>query len=256
MNYRQNVRNFWEEAYRRYSDGGYLNDDTHLADMRFALEKRELERIIEKNSSPGSRRRALDVGCGNGRFTRVLATHFEEAVGIDISKTIIEKNLSQDFPPNCRFRHEDLIESAESENGRYDFVYVGGVLMYVDDAQIGEYLQRLRHILREGGVLVLRESVMSRAAEYSGDAEYPVFYRHKAYYREAVSLKYLGSRQNYAYRVGELRKNLAPLGMASLLKHPKISSAATGLLAFKDIVWKPGRNRLVNYYYIFRREDG
>jgi SAM-dependent methyltransferase len=256
MNCRQNVRNFWEEAYRRYRDGGYLNDDTGLADMRFALEKRELERFIEKYVLPGSRKRALDVGCGNGRFTRVLAQYFDEVEGIDISKTIIEKNRSEEFPSHCRFRHKDLIELGEGGNAGYDFIYVGGVLMYVDDEQIGAYLQKLRHILRKGGVLLLRESVMSRVAEYSDNAEYPVFYRHKVYYRDAVPLNYLDSRQNYAYRVGELRKNLVRLGMTSLVNDQKILSRVFGVLAFKDFIWKPGRNRLINYYYVFRKEDG
>jgi len=157
---------------------------------------------------------------------------------------------------DCRFCHKDLIELEENENGGYDFIYVGGVLMYVDDEHIDEYLRKLRNLLRRGGVLVLRESVMGKTAEYPHNTEYPVCYRQKEYYRDAVPLKHVRSGQNYAYRVGELRKNLIRTKLSFLLEYQKISGTVLRLLAIKDLVWKPGRNRLINYYYVFRKEDG
>ncbi|HLL25662.1 MAG TPA: hypothetical protein VK427_26175, partial [Kofleriaceae bacterium] len=41
---------------------------------------------------------------------------------------------------------------------RYDFIFVGGVLMYINDGQVAEVIAKLRSMLTPDGILVLRES--------------------------------------------------------------------------------------------------
>lgn len=46
---------------------------------------------------------AVDVGCGSGQSTHVLASRFEKVVGTDISKAQIEAAKQAAHPPNISY---------------------------------------------------------------------------------------------------------------------------------------------------------
>lgn len=47
---------------------------------------------------------ALDVGCGSGQGTILLASHFIQVVGTDVSPAMLEFAMASDHPPNITYR--------------------------------------------------------------------------------------------------------------------------------------------------------
>ena len=59
--------------------------------------------------------RALDAGCGSGRYTQVLARRYNDVIGVDISEPLIE--IARDrADPNVRYVVSDLM-SFNDANG-------------------------------------------------------------------------------------------------------------------------------------------
>ncbi len=83
-----------------------------------------LFRSAKRLDHPLGTERALDIGCGIGRHTRILARHFGECYGVDVSaRMIAEARDLNHHIPNCRF----VVNSAENlqlfPNNHFDLVY-------------------------------------------------------------------------------------------------------------------------------------
>jgi len=246
------VNSFWNKIYENVDDGGYISDDRLLNHYRFLVEKKELITFIEKYTSQDSRKRALDVGCGNGKLTNVMANYFETVDAIDISKEIITKNQENNRNSNCFYYCENLEEFSQRIENKYDFIYVGGVLMYIDDLNLSNNYNAIEKLLNTNAILVLRESVMSRNRVDNINKSYVAYYRQDNYYQNFLDFKLLQKRENLAYRTSELRNVLTRLKVDFLFTEYLYKKLLI-LLKLKDIFWKPNYNKLINYYYIFRR---
>ena len=101
---------------------------------------------------PEHGRRALELGCGPGKFVAMLASLGYEVTGID-PHGFAEWEL-------IRARHRvDLRDGVAAEelpfaDASFDAVACLGALLYFDDPLRG--LREMRRVLREGGRLVLR----------------------------------------------------------------------------------------------------
>jgi SAM-dependent methyltransferase len=97
---------------------------------------------------PAGARRALDVGCGSGRFARALAARGVEVDAIDRSAEMIEAAGEVE---GVTFVHADIREH-DLGDSRYDWVSCIASLHHVPFA---ETVVRLRDALRPGGVLAV-----------------------------------------------------------------------------------------------------
>jgi len=130
-------------------------------DEFFRSGRREVDTLVEKAGRlgvPQDRQFALDFGCGAGRLTRALASHFEEVVGVDISRRMIDdaRRLNADLD-NCRFElvHGPLLPALGSRH--FDLVYTSIVLQHLrDEAQILSYLAEFARALTPGGLLAFQ----------------------------------------------------------------------------------------------------
>ncbi|MFD1535978.1 class I SAM-dependent methyltransferase [Nonomuraea guangzhouensis] len=91
---------------------------------------------------------ALDVGCGTGRFARLLAGRGLEVDAIDSSPEAIE--MARSLPGSVRYEQAD-IALAELPSGRYDFVSCLASIHHVPF----ETVSLLRGSLAPGGVLAI-----------------------------------------------------------------------------------------------------
>ena len=248
----ERINSFWKQVYSEVDDGGYISDDVLLNHYRFLVEERELIECIEQYSLKNSRKMALDIGCGNGKFTEIMADYFEHVDAIDLSEEIIAKNREKSKRDNCFYHCESLEEFAKRVDAHYDFIYVGGVLMYIDDSKIEDNYKALEKLLNKEAVLVLRESVMSSERVDNLSESYIAYYRQCDYYQKFLDLKLLEKKENLAYRTSELRNVLTRLRLGFLF-NKNLYQKLLILLKLKDRLWKPNYNKLVNYYYIFRR---
>lgn len=102
----------------------------------------------------------LDVGCGIGRWSRILAARGAYVTGVDLSATMVaEANRraeAEGLSPRCRFLVQDL---AELDIGtRFDLVLGVTVLQHIIDAgRLQQAVARLAAHLSARGHMVLLE---------------------------------------------------------------------------------------------------
>jgi 2-polyprenyl-3-methyl-5-hydroxy-6-metoxy-1,4-benzoquinol methylase len=115
---------------------------------------------------PGSS--ALDVGCGVGRWTRLLAARGALVTGVDLSPTMVaqaeRRAVAAGLGERCRFLVQDL---ARLDTGqRHDLVLSVTVLQHILDPQaLRSALERMVAHLGPGGRLVLLEAAPTRIEE-------------------------------------------------------------------------------------------
>jgi SAM-dependent methyltransferase len=161
---------YWEERARRFAASGaglaavcsygmppHYNRAIHLS-QRLAL-------APWLRVTPGTR--VLDVGCGVGRWSRLLAARGAQVTGIDLSPTMIaqaqRRARLQDLHGNCRFLIQDL--AALDAGQRFDLVLGVTVLQHIlEEAALRSALERLVAHLAPGGRLVLLEAAPDRIA--------------------------------------------------------------------------------------------
>lgn len=104
------------------------------------------------------RGRALDFGCGVGRVTAPLSRRFDEAVGLDISPSMVvsARKLHADRT-NLTFEVQRADDLGQYADGSFDLVLCVLVLQHLPSPQaILHYLAEFARVLRPGGALVVQ----------------------------------------------------------------------------------------------------
>src|SRR3569833_1188605 len=108
---------------------------------------------------PGTR--VLDVGCGVGRWSRMLAARGASVTGVDLSPTMIaqaqQRARAEGVADRCSFHVQDL--SRLQVDGRFDVVLGVTVLQHIlDPGLLRDAIERMRGHLAPGGRMVLLEA--------------------------------------------------------------------------------------------------
>lgn len=109
---------------------------------------------------PATGRRALDLGCGSGRHSELLADHFEQVDAIDLSRPMIELASARRPRPNVRYRQADLHDVHAP--GHYDFVLSVLTLHHAPDLHAA--LSHIRALLAPGGRVVVMDVYPAESA--------------------------------------------------------------------------------------------
>jgi len=125
------------------------------------------------NVRPGTR--VLDVGCGVGRWSRLLASRGARVTGVDISPTMIAqarcRAAQQRVLRKCRFLVQD--SAALDVGEQFDLVLGVTVLQHILDPEaLRSALLRMSDHLTDGGRIVLLEAAPTRA---TGDCDSTIF---------------------------------------------------------------------------------
>lgn len=110
------------------------------------------EYIIIKELDELKPKSILDIGCGNGKWAKILAEGNREYLGIDISKSLIQK-AKKNFP-NLSFIEADIREIDKKVNERVDVIFSYTSLLHIPPEQIKEVIEKLKKV---GNYLVLVE---------------------------------------------------------------------------------------------------
>ncbi len=109
---------------------------------------------------PGlTRRRVLDFGCGLGRLTRPLAAHFEEAVGVDIARSMVEQadeGARAAGETRCRFVVNERDDLSLFPTGHFDLVYSRITIQHIPPPFGLAYVGELVRVLAPGGLAELQ----------------------------------------------------------------------------------------------------
>ena len=101
--------------------------------------------------------RAMDFGCGVGRLTQALCEEFSEAVGVDISYSMIENAEKHNkFGDRCEYRVNTTDDLAQLDDTSFDFVYSNISLQHSPPEASSKYIAEFFRILRPGGVALFQ----------------------------------------------------------------------------------------------------
>ena len=108
---------------------------------------------IDKYIPEGEHLRILDVGCGTGFFTILLAKRGHQVTGIDLTPDMIlhARELAKEEGADCEFHVMDA-EHPEYDDNTFDFVISRNLTWTLPDAQKA-YKEWMR-VLKPGGVLL------------------------------------------------------------------------------------------------------
>ncbi|XP_047211566.1 putative methyltransferase DDB_G0268948 [Girardinichthys multiradiatus] len=116
---------------------------------------------MEKRT-PSQFKLAVDVGCGPGQGTVLLASYFTKVVGTDISQAMVERALAKSNPPNISYR-QCPAEELPFTSGQVDLVTAMTAAHWFDRPR---FLQEANRVLRPGGCLALLSYSMDMNLEY------------------------------------------------------------------------------------------
>jgi len=160
----------------------------------------ELRTIADWLDHVGNSGRVLDVGCGSGAWAERFAERYGSVIGIEQSPLMV--NASRE-----RVAHLPNIEILEGDGrhdlpeGPFDMIFLGGLCMYLNDADVVALLNSLRDRLSDRGSIILRESTVRHGvAVASGD--YQAVYRSVNSYQrlfEKSGPLSVEVRRNYGY---------------------------------------------------------
>jgi SAM-dependent methyltransferase len=149
---------------------------------------------------------ALEVGCGEGRWSRRVAEHAERLTAVDISGNAIRRarRLNRD-QPRISFAVMDFL-TTDLPCASFDLIFCSEVLYYFDLDQLATVNARLADLLSPDGRLLL---VHDRSVKDDGKGlelkEFGARTIHDAVIRRA-ELEVLADLQEDTYRITLLRR--------------------------------------------------
>ncbi|HVK86993.1 MAG TPA: class I SAM-dependent methyltransferase [Kofleriaceae bacterium] len=181
-------KEFWEQRALIASDPRSVTLDQQAAwTMRFEVSLYQgwlLRRLPARRMQS-----VVDLACGNGDWTTVLAARADRIVAVDFSEGMVAA---------CRARlaRAGHLERAELVCGDVsevavptsDLVIAGAVTQYLSDERVDALLANVRAALAPGGVFYLRTTVSTTGTtQVRADATFQGVYRPKAWFDERIA---------------------------------------------------------------------
>jgi SAM-dependent methyltransferase len=136
------VNNGWQD-----SADAWIADQGDLGDFgrRYVLDPVMLPRALA-----GAPKRALDVGCGEGRFCRMLRRHGIATVGLDPTPALLATARARDAGGTYV---EGVAEHLPFDDGAFDLVVSYLTLIDIPDVQAA--IPEMARVLAPGGTLLI-----------------------------------------------------------------------------------------------------
>ena len=100
--------------------------------------------------------RAIDLGCGAGRHSVLLADRAEHVVAVDVAERMLDIARTERARPNVDYRHRGILD-VTAEDGPFDVALSVHALHHVGDP--GVVLPHVRSLLAPGGRLVVADII-------------------------------------------------------------------------------------------------
>ncbi len=152
----QESRSYWDRRHAEQSAlraGGNIGLDEASNAMLYAVRGARLVEAMGSTTSAALPRRVLDAGCGNGHFSRLMASFGHRVDGIDTSPTALGICRSSAGPRES-YHHSALSEWAPPY--LYDVVVSIDVLYHImNDEEWEASVRNLAGLIRLGGMIGL-----------------------------------------------------------------------------------------------------
>lgn len=154
---------------RRYWDAAATRNAPWYVDTSLEYDAPDMSRFLETGSrivkhamidapiTPEGRGVAVEIGSGLGRICLALADHFDEVIGIDISREMVRRAHELIDDPRVRFVVSDGATLAPLDDESVDFVLSFTVFQHIPDPTVvRSYVMEAGRVLRPGGVLAMQ----------------------------------------------------------------------------------------------------
>jgi SAM-dependent methyltransferase len=119
----------------------------------------EIDRVLRtaRSLSPVRYDSAVDFGCGVGRLSQALATHFEHVAGLDIAASMIRTAVQLNrFPDHCEYVHNVAADLSVLPDRSADFIYSSITLQHVVPELARCYIREFFRIARPGALVIFQ----------------------------------------------------------------------------------------------------
>jgi len=160
----QDARNYWQSIDADIN--GMLGGFPYISRVDLQGSKNFLAKLGVGSKGKGKIERAVDCGAGVGRITEGLLLNIAETVDIvePISKfsdnLIGKEGVGQIFNTGL----EDWTPS-QSDDSKYDLIWNQWCLGHLTDAQLVMYLEKCGKVLKEGGLVVVKENLSTNGED-------------------------------------------------------------------------------------------
>ena len=200
------VRAYWKRA-RPSMLGPYMMDGFGFpaGAGRFRF-RGELNAVAEAIQDVGPATSVLDLGSGVGVWTEYFAQRFAKVVAVEASSTLYDVLKDRCSPyPNVPTYHRDVLsfdlEGRIGSTNGFGLVFLGGLLMYLNDHDVRTLLRNLIPRLEPDALVLCRESTIRHGAK-ALQGDYQVVYRSVETYRSLLvdaGFDVVSVRANTAY---------------------------------------------------------
>ncbi len=112
---------------------------------------------ISARGLPLEKGTALDFGCGIGRLTQALCSHFRKCYGVDISSSMLSQAAQYNrFGSACTYVHNEAGDLQCFDGDNFDFIYSHLVLQHIPPKVSKRYISEFVRVLKPGGLLVFQ----------------------------------------------------------------------------------------------------
>lgn len=153
-----------DKLVQRNHDFWLGNKTTYLAGPGYREKAENALLEVMNKYFPEKKRKAIDVGCGNGDITLLLSPYFDSIDGYELSPARVQQAQIQNPLPHGIYRAMDIEkETPEGENGSLDAIFLLGVISTVhNDASLARLFKRFYELLAPGALLITRDSLSPR----------------------------------------------------------------------------------------------
>lgn len=169
------------------------------------LEERSLIKYIDINSQS----KVLDLGCGDGRWGRILIPKCKKYVGIYLSENFIAK-LNKKYSRNeARFYCMPAQDYLAQE--KFDLILIIGLITYMNDDDIEKMASNCSKMLVRGGKLIVRSVTLDENGN-----------KRKVFYRKSNFIRKLFRRPDYQIIRRSCKEEMRLFQMFTLEQQEKI----------------------------------
>ena len=146
---------YWNIRHSESEHSGYLIDNPIIGRQRLRYESSIVERLLKNTDLIG--KDVLDLACGNGFISTILAKAGANVTACDLSHSVIEQNRRSKQHQNITWVVSDAANFIKDNHKTYELIYVGGLAPYLDDVEFMELVEFLAHQRKVGAKIIWRE---------------------------------------------------------------------------------------------------
>jgi len=172
------VNSYWKKAAPSIM-GPYMMEGfgfpANAGHFRFLAESAIVQQLLH-NAKIDATGAALDLGSGVGYWAEFFAQKFNKVIAVEASAPLYESMVQRCASYKNFTPIQGDVMSFEPE-GRFSLIFLGGLLMYLNENDVVALLQKLKPLLSPGGIILCRESTVRNGTLTREGEEYQAVYR-------------------------------------------------------------------------------